>query len=139
MKVVHLSWADIDGGAARAAWRVHRSLDLVGIDSAMFVGSRGSQGADVTEYRPTGGVILVDIHYSSTDETFYVGGPSRFSRYYQSNFLEELGTRLERDGWSGPVLIGGTYGPPVHAWDRNGYSGGDWIGARLVETPSTKT
>ena len=57
MKVVHLSWADIHGGAARAAWRVHRSLDLVGIDSAMFVGSRGSQGADVTEYRPTGGVI----------------------------------------------------------------------------------
>ena len=30
MNVVHLSFTDIAGGAARAAWRVHRSLDLAG-------------------------------------------------------------------------------------------------------------
>ena len=56
MNVVHLSWTDINGGAARAAWRVHRSLDLVGVDSAMFVGSRESHGQDVTQYRPTSGL-----------------------------------------------------------------------------------
>jgi hypothetical protein len=89
--------------------------------------------------RPPDGVILIDIHYSPTDETFYVGGASRFSRYYQSNSLEELRAKLERDGWSGPVLIGDGYGPPVHAWDRNGYSGGDWIGARVAAQLKTDT
>jgi glycosyltransferase involved in cell wall biosynthesis len=53
MNVVHLSFTDINGGAARAAWRVHRSLDLVGIDSAMFVGFRDGHGTDVTQYEPT--------------------------------------------------------------------------------------
>jgi glycosyltransferase involved in cell wall biosynthesis len=57
MNVVHLSFTDIDGGASRAAWRVHRSLDLVGIDSAMFVGSRVSHDSDVTQYRPTGNLV----------------------------------------------------------------------------------
>jgi glycosyltransferase involved in cell wall biosynthesis len=56
MKVVHLSFTDIAGGAARAAWRVHRSLDSVGINSAMFVGSAYSHGSDVTQYSPTAGL-----------------------------------------------------------------------------------
>jgi glycosyltransferase involved in cell wall biosynthesis len=52
MNVVHLSFTDINGGAARAAWRVHQSLGLVGIDSEMFVGSRYSHSPDVTQYWP---------------------------------------------------------------------------------------
>jgi hypothetical protein len=87
--------------------------------------------------RPKSGVTFVGIHYSATDETFYVGGECPFSRYYQSNSLEELAAKLERDGWSGPVSIGDAYGPPVTAWDRDGYWGGDWIGARLAQTRAT--
>lgn len=52
MNVVHLSWTDISGGAARAAWRVHRSLSLAGVRSSMVVGSRHGQSSDVTEFRP---------------------------------------------------------------------------------------
>ena len=52
MTVVHLSWRDTNGGAARAAWRVHRSLDLLGVCSSMFVGVRESHGTDVTQYAP---------------------------------------------------------------------------------------
>ena len=57
MNVVHLSWTDINGGAARAAWRVHRSLDSVGIHSSMFVGSRETHGSDVTQYSPSRGPV----------------------------------------------------------------------------------
>ena len=89
--------------------------------------------------RPVGGVILVDIYYTASDETFYVGGVSRFSRYYQANSLEELSTKLELDGWSAAGLIGDAYGPPVHAWHREGYSGGGWIGARLVDQSTADT
>jgi glycosyltransferase involved in cell wall biosynthesis len=52
MKIVHLSWYDINGGAARAAWRVHESLRLVDADSSMFVGLRESQDPSVTQYIP---------------------------------------------------------------------------------------
>jgi hypothetical protein len=85
---------------------------------------------------PTAGVVLVDIHYTASDETFYVGGPSPYSRYYKANTLEELGKQLERDGWSGSALIGTAYGPPVTAWHRDTYSGGHWIGARLADQPT---
>lgn len=37
MKVVHLSYADISGGAARAAYRIHQSLRNEGVDSRMWV------------------------------------------------------------------------------------------------------
>jgi len=37
LKVVQLNQSDIDGGAARAAYRIHRSLRDAGIDSRMWV------------------------------------------------------------------------------------------------------
>lgn len=37
MRVVHLNYSDIDGGAARAAYRIHKSLESSGIDSLMWV------------------------------------------------------------------------------------------------------
>ena len=55
MKIVHLSWYDINGGAARAAWRVHESLRLVDANSSMFVAARESHDPDVTQYIPGSG------------------------------------------------------------------------------------
>ena len=46
MKVLHLSTSDIDGGAARAAYRLHRGLQKIGLDSQMLV--RDRQSADKT-------------------------------------------------------------------------------------------
>lgn len=37
MKIIHLNYSDIIGGAARAAYRIHRAILSVGVDSALFV------------------------------------------------------------------------------------------------------
>ncbi len=37
MKILHLSYSDINGGAARAAYRIHRSLVASGADSSVLV------------------------------------------------------------------------------------------------------
>jgi glycosyltransferase involved in cell wall biosynthesis len=42
MKVIHISTSDIAGGAARAAYRLHRSLLQIDIDSSMQVASKSS-------------------------------------------------------------------------------------------------
>lgn len=42
MQVAHLSYSDLDGGAARAAWRLHRALRAAGADSRMWVQRRQS-------------------------------------------------------------------------------------------------
>jgi glycosyltransferase involved in cell wall biosynthesis len=53
MKIVHLSSDDTNGGAARAAWRVHDSLRLVGADSSMFVAIRESHDVRIKQYVPS--------------------------------------------------------------------------------------
>lgn len=45
--ILHLSAADQDGGAARAAYRIHSGLCRLGIDSRMLVGSRTSDDSTV--------------------------------------------------------------------------------------------
>jgi glycosyltransferase involved in cell wall biosynthesis len=37
MKILHLNYFDINGGAARAAYRIHHALRTSGVDSTMFV------------------------------------------------------------------------------------------------------
>lgn len=37
MRVIHLNHSDMNGGAARAAYRIHRSLHETGVDSRMWV------------------------------------------------------------------------------------------------------
>lgn len=38
MKVLHINYSDIHGGAARAAYRIHQALRSIGINSLMRVG-----------------------------------------------------------------------------------------------------
>jgi glycosyltransferase involved in cell wall biosynthesis len=57
MRVVHLSSYDINGGAARAAWRVHDSLRLVGAHSSMFVSMREGFDPQVEQYVPSTGPV----------------------------------------------------------------------------------
>lgn len=58
MRVVHISSSDINGGAARAAWRVHDSVRLVGADSSMFVSVREGFDPRVVQYLPSSGAIV---------------------------------------------------------------------------------
>ena len=47
MRVLLLSWSDLSGGAARAAYRLHRALRDAGVRSRMIVVSRASDDPDV--------------------------------------------------------------------------------------------
>ena len=47
MRVLHLSTSDIEGGAARAAWRLHCALEAAGVASTMLVQRRHSDSASV--------------------------------------------------------------------------------------------
>lgn len=51
MKILHISHSDSQGGAARAAYRIHRALIDFGIDSRMWVDS--SQTGDWTVSKPS--------------------------------------------------------------------------------------
>lgn len=47
MKIVHLSTSDLDGGAARAAYRLHQGLNRLGLTSQMLVRAKGSNDDQV--------------------------------------------------------------------------------------------
>lgn len=51
IRVLHLSASDLEGGAARAAFRLHTGLREAGIDSHMLVKSRKSDNAYVHQVR----------------------------------------------------------------------------------------
>lgn len=53
MNPLILSTSDIDGGAARAAYRLHQSLQTNGTNSQMLVRAKFSAGKAVTAYKPT--------------------------------------------------------------------------------------
>ena len=42
MKIIHLNYYDIDGGAARATYRIHASLIKEGVESIMWVNEKKS-------------------------------------------------------------------------------------------------
>lgn len=52
MKIVHLSTADVVGGAARAAYRLHQGLKEAGQQSSMLVRYRHSDDPDVLDCTP---------------------------------------------------------------------------------------
>ncbi len=49
MKVLHLSTSDIEGGAARAAYRLHQGLQNISVDSEMLVRAKKSLDKTVTD------------------------------------------------------------------------------------------
>ena len=51
MKIVHLSYSDIIGGASRAAYRVHKMLLDNSIDSSMFVNVKKFKDISVYGHR----------------------------------------------------------------------------------------
>jgi glycosyltransferase involved in cell wall biosynthesis len=55
MKVIHLSTADAEGGAFKAAYRIHHGLASLGIDSTMLVSKRHSSDATVQDAGTTAG------------------------------------------------------------------------------------
>jgi hypothetical protein len=58
MKVVHVSHSDLSGGAAIAAYRIHRALRSQGVDSTMAVNNATS--GDWTRATPPERLSQVD-------------------------------------------------------------------------------
>jgi glycosyltransferase involved in cell wall biosynthesis len=52
MKIIQLNTHDVLGGAARAAYRLHKGLTFLDYDSSMLVRHRTSDDAKVTAYKP---------------------------------------------------------------------------------------
>lgn len=50
MKILHINTSDVDGGAARAAYRLHRGLRELGHDSQMLVNRKISDDSNVIQY-----------------------------------------------------------------------------------------
>jgi hypothetical protein len=53
VKIVHVSTHDLAGGAARAAYRLHRGLLEIGVGSRMLVAGRTSADPTVTLFQPS--------------------------------------------------------------------------------------
>jgi hypothetical protein len=69
MKVLHLNYSDINGGAARAAYRIHQALCASANESSMWVaivadgdstveGPKSKWGSEVSRLRPQFGSLL---------------------------------------------------------------------------------
>lgn len=51
MKILHVNTSDLDGGAARAAYRLHQGLQLLGVSSHMLVRDKASADKSVIPQR----------------------------------------------------------------------------------------
>ena len=59
IRVLSVCTSDVSGGAARAAYRIHQGVRLLGVDSRMFVKNKGSQNPNVhalSEYVPNNSI-----------------------------------------------------------------------------------
>lgn len=61
MKIVHLSYADGGGGAAKAAYRIHRGLLGLGVDSRMLVSRKTGADKSVSDSGSSAGRIWSQV------------------------------------------------------------------------------
>ncbi len=98
MKVLHISASDISGGAARAAYRLHRALRGIGVDSWMLVQNKLSDDFTVIgpnnkllkgffKVRPILDVLPVSIYRYRKGVLF---SPSWFPSLWVVNKIQEI-------------------------------------------------
>lgn len=101
MNVQHISTRDIDGGAARAAYRLHVGLRSVGIESAMLVRTRSSDDLHVTSVphaRSLAARITRRIRAQSLarDRSLLGSRPTQYRDYGMSDDRSLMGRALGR-------------------------------------------
>lgn len=67
MKILHISYSDLDGGASRAAYRIHQSLISSGIHSEMLVLNKNSNDSTVIEFSPNAVERLMRKYHNKLD------------------------------------------------------------------------
>ena len=100
MNVLHLSWSDVQGGAARAAYRLHRALPTISVDSQMLVEVKGSQEPSILDAGST--VNRVAGRMLSRWDQFYVRDykgrkPLLFSPAKKATWTVERANRIAAD------------------------------------------
>ena len=92
MKVVHLAYADGGGGAFKAAYRIHRGLASLGVDSTMLVSRRLTSDPAVKEPATPAGRLWAQL------ATHLDAAPSRLLRLPRDEFssLAWVGTGAAR-------------------------------------------
>jgi glycosyltransferase involved in cell wall biosynthesis len=76
-RIVHVSASDINGGAARGAYRLHQARKKMGDDSRIFVLNQETEDASTVRYQPRPGI-----------------GP-RLSRMLRKEFLQRIHLRYQ--------------------------------------------
>ena len=73
MKILHLSTHDTSGGAARAAYRLHKGLQNIGLDSQMLVQEKSSSDRTVIgpEIRLFQGLAKTKLTFETLPLKFY--------------------------------------------------------------------
>ncbi|MBD2603155.1 glycosyltransferase family 4 protein [Scytonema hofmannii FACHB-248] len=73
MKILHLSTHDISGGAARAAYRLHKGLQYIGLDSQMLVQEKLSDDKTVIapKIRLNQGIAKTKLTFETLPLKFY--------------------------------------------------------------------
>ncbi len=73
MKVLHISTSDTDGGAARAAYRLHNGLNNIGVNSQMLVQQKSSDDKTVfaPEMRLFQGIAWSKLTFDALPLKFY--------------------------------------------------------------------
>ena len=112
MRVLHLSYADTEGGAARAAYRIHRAVLAAGVDSRMWVVRSGS--GDETVMAPFGG--LARLAYSARGHV-----ASRLDGLLRSERMTLRSPALIPSGW--PATINASDADLVHL---------HWVGGEMI-------
>jgi glycosyltransferase involved in cell wall biosynthesis len=82
MNIIHLSFSDISGGAARAAYRLHNSLRRIGLNSKMQVWSKASGDPSVYGNSSKTGRMATEIRSGIgllANATMKVANPARHS------------------------------------------------------------
>jgi glycosyltransferase involved in cell wall biosynthesis len=91
LKVSHISFSDIGGGAARAAYRIHHSLRKSGVDSHMYV------------CKPQSGDWTVKYGKKKRDKIFIIFR-EQLGRFF-SNFLKAKGAALHSPAFLNSNLV----------------------------------
>ncbi len=81
MRILHLNTSDISGGAARAAYRIHKGLQGIGIDSKMLVQTKWSDDKTVIDpgTKVKKGLALLRPTLDSAGNYFDSGSKNIFS------------------------------------------------------------
>ncbi len=94
MNIIHISFSDISGGAARAAYRLHDSLLQIGLTSKMQVWSKSSGDPDIRGNSSKTGRMVTEIRSGIgllANATMKVSNPARHSvNFLPSGWVQSL-------------------------------------------------